>query len=89
MGGAAGLEIDRADVSLGTPSHALVLATARGFSDSYQAVVEEVNHADSKQGGTVSPLVRADMVYFEGPSGGAVFSVGSITWCGSLVSQPI
>ncbi len=24
------------------------------------------------------------MVYFEGPQGGAVFSVGSISWCGSL-----
>ena len=29
-------------------------------------------------------LIRADMVYFETPSGGAVFSVGSITFCGSL-----
>jgi N,N-dimethylformamidase len=28
--------------------------------------------------------VRADMVYFEGPNGGAVFSTGSISWCGSL-----
>ena len=24
------------------------------------------------------------MVYFEGPAGGAVFSVGSITWSGCL-----
>ena len=24
------------------------------------------------------------MVFFERPNGGAVFSVGSITWCGSL-----
>ena len=29
-------------------------------------------------------LIRADMVYFEAPNGGAVFSVGSITFCGSL-----
>jgi N,N-dimethylformamidase len=29
-------------------------------------------------------LVRADMVYFETNNGGAVFSTGSITWCGSL-----
>ena len=33
LDGAAGLEIDRADVALGTPSHALVVASARGFSD--------------------------------------------------------
>jgi len=32
----------------------------------------------------VNPLVRADMVYFECPNGGAVFSTGSIAWCGSL-----
>jgi len=30
------------------------------------------------------PNVRADMVFFETPNGGAVFSTGSITWCGSL-----
>jgi N,N-dimethylformamidase len=28
--------------------------------------------------------VRADIVYFEGPKGGAVFSVGSIAWLGAL-----
>ena len=29
-------------------------------------------------------LIRADMTYIEKPKGGAVFSVGSITYCGSL-----
>ena len=29
-------------------------------------------------------LIRADMTYFETDNGGAVFSVGSITFCGSL-----
>ena len=29
-------------------------------------------------------LIRADIVYFDTPNGGAVFSVGSITYCGSL-----
>jgi N,N-dimethylformamidase len=29
-------------------------------------------------------LIRADIVYFETTAGGAVFSVGSITFCGSL-----
>ena len=82
--GAAGFEIDRADPALGTPAHALVLATASGYSDSYQYVLEEVLMSDSKQGGSVNSLVKADMVYFECPNGGAVFSVGSIAWCGSL-----
>lgn len=31
----------------------------------------------SPEAGTQNPLVRADMVYFEGPDDGAVFSVGS------------
>lgn len=82
--GAAGFEIDRADSKLGTPDHALVLATARGFSDSYQHVVEEILETDSRRGGPVSPEVRSDMVYLPYPNDGAVFSVGSISWCGCL-----
>jgi N,N-dimethylformamidase len=82
--GAAGFELDRADPALGTPSHALVLASSFGHTDSYQHVVEEVLTSNSRQGGTVNPLVRADMVYFTYPNGGAVFSTGSIAWCGSL-----
>jgi len=34
--------------------------------------------------GIESPLVRADMVFFETPAGGAVFSTGSIGWAASL-----
>jgi N,N-dimethylformamidase len=30
------------------------------------------------------PFVRADMVFFETPAGGAVFSTSSISWAGSL-----
>jgi N,N-dimethylformamidase len=82
--GAAGYEIDRADQSLGTSPHALILATGTGFSDSYQHVVEEILSTDGEQGGTVNPDVRADMIFFEGPNGGAVFSVGSIAWCSAL-----
>jgi N,N-dimethylformamidase len=85
MGGAGGLELDRLDYALGTPPHALRLASVTGFSDSYQHVVEEVETSDSNQGGSVSPFVRCDMVFFELPNGGAVFSASSIAWCGSLV----
>jgi N,N-dimethylformamidase len=46
--------------------------------------VEDVTTADSQQGGTVSELVRSDVVFFETGTGGAVFSVGSIAWCGAL-----
>jgi N,N-dimethylformamidase len=82
--GAAGYEIDRFDHDLGTPRRAFLLATASGFSGSYQHVSEEIFASDSAQGGPVNPLVRADMVFLEYPNGGAVFSTGSIAWCGSL-----
>ena len=85
--GAGGFEIDRADAELGTPPHALVLATARGFTDVYQATSEDILTSDSQQGGTVSPLVRADMVFYERPNGGAVFATGSIAWCGALLDD--
>ena len=85
--GAAGFEIDRADLAAGTPPHALVLATARGFSDAYQGASEDILTSDSQQGGSVSPLVRADVVFFEGPNDGAVFSTGSIAWCGALLEN--
>ena len=61
-----------------------MLATARGFSDSYQRVTEEILLSDSTQGGTADPLVRADMTYLDYPNGGAVFSAPSISWDGSL-----
>jgi N,N-dimethylformamidase len=84
LGGAGGYEIDRADPALGTPPHCLRLAETFGHSDSYQHAIEETLETDALQGGTVNPLVRADMVFFEGPQGGAVFSVGSISWCAAL-----
>jgi N,N-dimethylformamidase len=87
LNGAAGLELDRVDYRLGSPPHTLILATARGFSRSYQRAVEEVETTDDKQGGPDSPYVRADLAFFETPNDGAVFSTGSITWCGSLSSK--
>ena len=84
LGGAAGFEIDRMDTALGTPPDAVLVASAQDFSDAYQGAVEDVTTADSQQGGSVSELVRSDVVFFETGSGGAVFSVGSIAWCGAL-----
>jgi N,N-dimethylformamidase len=85
LDGAAGDEIDRFDLRLGSPPHALVLATSSGkHTDYYQVTVEDVPVMIPGQGGTENPKVRADMVFFETPHGGAVFSVGSINWLGSL-----
>lgn len=87
LGGAASLELDRVDLGLGTPPHAVTLASASGFSDSYQGVREDMLFCDSRQGGTVNPLVRADIVYFGTPEGGGVFSTGAIGWCGCLSAE--
>ncbi len=82
--GAASDEVDRLDYTLGSPPHALVVATAAGLPDSFQHVTEEVLLSDSLQGGSVHPLVKADLVFFETMNGGAVFSASSISWFGAL-----
>ena len=81
-GGAAGQEVDRYDEKLGSPGHAVILATATDFGPDMLRTKEEFE-------GTVAfpspdPLVRADIVFYETPAGGAVFSVGSISWFGAL-----
>ena len=84
-GGAAGFELDRADIRLGTPLNAVVLASSGKPGDSFVLVPEEIlTHHDTWSHEPVEDLIRADIVYFETPKGGAVFSVGSITFCGSL-----
>jgi N,N-dimethylformamidase len=83
-GGAAGWEVDRADPALGTPPHALVVATATNFSSSYHWMKEELTHTHSAINGETCPLVRSDIVFYETPMGGAVFSVSSIAWAGAL-----
>ncbi len=83
-GGAAGWEIDRADPALGTPPHALVVATATEFSAAYHWVKEELTHTHSANTGDTCPMVRCDMVFYETPNGGAVFSTSSIAWAGAL-----
>jgi len=72
---AAGYELDRADTGLGSPAHALVVARSEPFGDGLYPVNEErLTHTviDAED-----PL-RADMTFFETPSGGATLSVGSV-----------
>ena len=45
---------------------------------------ELLTHVTTVTGERPQPLIRADIVYFETTASGAVFSVGSITFCGSL-----
>jgi N,N-dimethylformamidase len=84
-GGAAGFELDRADTRLGTPDGTVVLASSEGHGDTFVLVPEEhLTHITTTTGDRPQELIRADMVFFETGKGGAVFSVGSITFCGSL-----
>jgi N,N-dimethylformamidase len=83
-GGAAGIEIDCADTALGTPPHALVLASSESHSENYLLVLEEMVVTIPTISGRDNPRIRADLVFYETPNGGAVFSTGSIAWCGSL-----
>ena len=84
-GGAAGFELDRADTRLGTPENAIVVASSEKHQSHFVLVPEEMlTHVRTWSGEPPDELIRADMTYFETPSGGAVFSTGSITFCGSL-----
>lgn len=80
-GGAAGVEIDRYDRELGSPAHALVLASSRDHAPDMLRVKEELNNSAPFG---ADPKVRADLVFFETRAGGAVFSTGSIAWAGAL-----
>jgi N,N-dimethylformamidase len=83
-GGAAGIELDRADLLLGTPPHALVLAASEGHSNVYVPTPEEILAMYPGLDGIEHPDVRADMVFFETQAGGAVWSTGSIAWSCAL-----
>lgn len=83
-GGAAGYEIDRYELMLGTPPGTLLLAYSEGHSDNYPHVAEEIFFNFPHLGGTMNFQVRADITYFTTRNGGAVFSTSSIAWCGAL-----
>lgn len=84
-GGAAGFELDCSDPALGTPENAVILAQSEDLPASFGIVPEELlSHRRTLSGESPQTRLRAELVYFDKPSGGAVFSVGSITFCGSL-----
>ncbi|MFP5072631.1 N,N-dimethylformamidase beta subunit family domain-containing protein [Pseudonocardia nantongensis] len=84
LGGAAGDEVDRYAPELGSPASTLRLATSTGLDDRYQLTQEELLITAPGQGGSSNEKVRSDMTLLETAAGGAVFSVGSICWAGSL-----
>jgi N,N-dimethylformamidase len=84
LGGAAGLELDATDPAQGTPAHALVLAKSVGHSNVYVVTPETMISTHLYVDAISNALARAEMTFFETPSGGAVFSTGSIAWAASL-----
>ena len=80
-GGAAGEEIDRFDLALGSPPHAIVLASSENHRPGMLRAKEEFYMMEMP---TAGPDVRADIVFFETAHGGAVFSTGSISYAGAL-----
>jgi len=79
-----GLEIDAYDAALGSPPHALVVASSEDHSSAFLLVNEEMLSNSRGVDGTANPRIHADMVFFETPSGGAVFASGSISFVASL-----
>ena len=84
-GGAAGYELDRVDAALGSPDNVAIIACSENHIDTYVAVPEELlTHVSTVTGEEPEDLIRADMIYYETPAGGRIFSASSITFCGSL-----
>lgn len=84
-GGAAGLELDIVDFTLGSPPHTLTVATSAGrHTEAYLLVTEDFGFNQQGLDGTTHPRVRGDIAYHETPNGGACFAFSSIAYCGSL-----
>jgi len=83
--GAAGFELDRVDMRLGAHDGITLLAQSVSQEEDFVLVPEEqLTHITNLAGSPEDEILRSDMIWFETPGGGAVFSVGSITFCGSL-----
>lgn len=87
-GGAAGFEIDKYNPANGAPRHALHLAT----SEPLKETVEDVQMPPLPIAVSYHPPIEdvwagADVVFFETPNGGAMFSAGSITWFSSTLEH--
>ncbi|MBS4010430.1 MAG: N,N-dimethylformamidase large subunit, partial [Roseovarius sp.] len=83
--GAAGFELDHVDHRIGSPQDHVLLARSAGDNQAFMLVPEEqLTHLTNLTGGSEEDAKHADLIYFDLPKGGSVFSVGSITFCGSL-----
>ncbi|MFC7737747.1 N,N-dimethylformamidase beta subunit family domain-containing protein [Roseomonas sp. GCM10028921] len=83
-GGAAGLEVDRVEPTLGSSPHLLWLATADQLDYGGVPTLEELRTLHRGTMGDQNARVRADIAFFPTARGGAVFSTGSIAWACAL-----
>lgn len=84
LGSAAGGEIDATDPALGTPAHALVIARSAGHTRNMTLVPDCLLMPHPAPHARVRDDVHSEVVFFETPAGGAVFSVGSTNWLAAL-----
>jgi N,N-dimethylformamidase len=84
-GGAAGFEIDQVCADLGTPDFVTVIAASEGHGPTFETTFEELLLPGVFDGGP-RPYggIRSNIIYGIDENGGGLFSVGSITFCGSL-----
>ena len=84
-GGAAGFELDSTEATDGTPPGVTILARSEGHSAAFGPALDALlSHTTTRARKTPDTLIRSEIVYYETGYGGAVFSVGSITFCGAL-----
>lgn len=81
LGGAAGYEVDSTNPHLGSPPDIAILATAAGFPPDY---VDDPGKWFEGGETERTERRRAEMTWWEHPSGGAVFCASSVAWLGAL-----
>jgi N,N-dimethylformamidase len=88
LGAAGGFEMDGYDATA-PPARGVVdvLATATEFSEDYDPALEDLFVSNQIHYPEMRKRVRSDVVLFRHHGGAVVFSVGSISWCGSLVTK--
>ena len=86
--GAAGFELDHIDSHLTSIKDITLLAQSKASKDPDENFIlvpeSRLTHLSNIKHLPEEEILQADMIFFEVPGGGSVFSTGSITFCGSL-----
>jgi N,N-dimethylformamidase len=84
-GGAAGFELDSTEAADGTPPGVTILARSEGHSAAFGPALDALlSHTTTRTRKAPDTLIRSEIVYYKTGHAGAVFAVGSITFCGAL-----